>query len=194
MGDRGTETILLTAFILASLAVLASAIEASENTPLLLAQCAVGENGWRDTKSQDASMHVLLTRYRRAKRRYPNLTLAMQARGFCKALNSPRRWIRELRWTHGQHNPVAARPGDNALPDSHSADAPRHWPSNTRWSKHLPLWRDVQRRAALAVDGKLPNPAPGACNWGGSMDEVPAREEVRVWYRFRKAGNVFFCH
>lgn len=137
----------------------------------LLAQCAVGENGFYDIESQNASMHVVLERFRRVNRWKEAVPLRIQTLQFCAALDGRRPWILHL---HGKQQPKA-------------------WPSNVRWSKHADLWLDALERAKMALMGTLPNPAPGACDWGGRTDTVPKKGEVRVWYKFRKRGNVFFC-
>ena len=145
---------LLTALAIGAVLLWADVGRAQDDaTVLVLAQAMVAEASWHEPDHR-AVAHAL---HKRASVR--GITLQQHALEYVAAfkVNTPRtRWVRSLRL-------------DARKPDG--------WPLTVSWSAHVDRWLavlDLARRF-IADPASVPNPCPGASDWGGTMDVIRGR-------------------
>ena len=161
----------------------------TERDILTLAQMCVGEMNWRggETLECPAAVHVVLwlqkNRLRGRGARPPSLTWVAQA--YSAVWGGPharrqRPWIFEL-------NLEGTRPSS--------------WGATARaaWDPHEPRWVETIESVRGSVSLEIPNPCPGAHDWGSEADGAPGPRSVRVvcttdfqYEGRRKKPNVFW--
>jgi len=162
---------IIAVFILASLCALADSVE-GQQPRVELAQCMVGEEGWNTPDGWLAIAHVINKRLERARRRFPKLTYRQQLFGYCKALSSDRRWLRNL-------SPTLAEPAG--------------WPREVRWDRHRDKWKAALRVASSWHGTK--DPCPTAIHWGSTVlesDIANARRHAMVEVDCGDTRNAFY--
>lgn len=139
-----------------------------DDTQLVLARAAVAECGWQLPDCHAAVWHSFDNRIRRLRRRgnlAPEYGIRELARNYCTALKSDPRTERQI-WIQSLPTP------------SPSAPEPAGWPEDSRWDKHLPLWKGIYDRAGAFLSGSLADPCEApAFHFGGDMDAVGPKKQ-----------------
>ena len=131
------------------------------STQLILARAAVAECGWRLPDCHAAVWHTFDNRIERMRRNEslrPGYGIRELATNYCTALKSDPKTDRHW-WVQGLPTPA---PG---------VAPPVHWPAQSRWDKHLPMWTTIYERAGAFLSGSLSDPcAEPTFHFGGDMD------------------------
>jgi hypothetical protein len=129
-----------------------------DSTRLALAQCLVGEAGWRNRTEHAIIAHLLERRWRQVMGRHPTWTYERMIRRYCsvhrvREPSARHRWVRALPWGE-----MTVDPGLGTATD---------------WRNYIAAWDFVRETVAMFEAGTLPDPMPDAEHWGGHMDSVP---------------------
>jgi len=129
-------------------------IEWSDSTRLALAQCLLGEAGWRRRTEHSAISHVLLRRWHRL----GSGSFEGRVRRYCSVHRTTQptdrhQWVRNMPW-----GPLLEDPG---------------LPAGVNWRNYIDDWDYVRTTVELFEKSALVDPLPRARHWGGAMDGIP---------------------
>ena len=142
-------------------------IEWSDSTRLALAQCLLGEAGWRRRTEHSAISHVLLRRWHRL----GSGSFEGRVRRYCSVHRTTQptdrhQWVRNMPW-----GPLLEDPG---------------LPASVNWRNYIDDWDYVRTTVELFEKSALVDPLPHARHWGGAMDGIPVGGVLLA----RSVGNV----